>query len=124
MRFTFERIDKLVIFTIKNEKVDGDVSAKFKAEILILCQPDIDALVIDFSNVQYIDSSGLGALLLAHRQLKDHMIPVILVGVEGMVRTMLEISQIEDLFEFYNTVDEVVEDFQTSEFDEDDSELY
>jgi len=54
--------------------------------MLILAQPDIDALIIDLSKADAIDSSGLGALLLANRQLKDHEIPVILVGVREFVR--------------------------------------
>jgi anti-anti-sigma factor len=87
------------------------VSAKFKAEILILCQPDITALVIDLSNVKAIDSSGLGALLLAHRQLKDHNIPIALIGVNENVQTLLDISQLIHLFEYYDTVDEAIEDY-------------
>jgi anti-sigma B factor antagonist len=79
-----------------------------KAELLIVCQPDISALVIDLTLVDFVDSSGLGALLLAYRQLKDHDIPIVLTGVNDMVKKMLEISQIFDLFEYSDTVDEAI----------------
>ncbi len=122
MRFTVEHIDKIVIFTLKNERLDGEVSAKFKAEILILCQPDIEALIIDLSNVESIDSAGLGALLLAHRQLKDHAIPVILVGIHAFVRTLMNISQLESLFEFYDTLDDALDAFKDG-FEEGHNEM-
>lgn len=112
MRFTVERNDKLVIFTLKNERLDGEVSANFKAELLILSQFDIDALIIDMSNVQSIDSAGLGALLLAYRQLKDYAIPVVLCGVQDLVMSLLSISQLQNLFEFFDTVDGAVESFE------------
>ncbi|MBM2816036.1 MAG: anti-sigma-factor antagonist [Ignavibacteria bacterium] len=115
MNFTVENRGQIVIFTLKHEKVDNEISSQFKAQMLILCQPDIDALVIDMAHVEQIDSSGLGALLLAHRQLKENAIPIALVGVTGMVRTMLHISQTETLFDFYDTIDEACEDLEYEE---------
>lgn len=110
MKYSIEHNDKIAIFTLKHEKVDSDVAAEFKAKLLIVCQPDIDGLIIDLSPVEMIDSSGLGALLLAHRQLKEYGIPLYLVGVHGMVKTLIQISQIEGLFRFTDSVDEAVDE--------------
>lgn len=112
MNFTIEHRDKIVIFTVKNHSIDNEISARFKAEMLIICQPDIDALIIDLSNVKVIDSSGLSALLLAHRQLKDYEIPAILVGVQGFVRTMMSITRIEGLYEFFDTMDDAIDSLE------------
>ncbi len=110
MNYTIERRDKIVIFALKHRSLNAEVSPKFKAELLIVCQPNIDALVIDLTTVELIDSSGLGALLLANRQLKDHEIPVYLVGIQPMVQTLLDISQIETLFDYAPTIDEAVDE--------------
>ena len=107
MNFSLERKDNIVIFNLKTTKLTVEISPQMKAELLIICQPDIDALVLDLSKVEYIDSSGLGVLLLAHRQLKENEIPVILVGVQEPVLSMLRISHIVDLFEFYDNFEEV-----------------
>ncbi|MFP4370552.1 MAG: STAS domain-containing protein [Bacteroidota bacterium] len=112
MHFTIEHRDKIVLFTLKNTKVDGKVSAQFKAKILIIAQPDIDALVVDLSTVEAIDSSGLGALLLAHRQLSEHNIPVILVGVREFVKSLMSITRIDSLFEFYDSPEEALAAFE------------
>lgn len=116
MNYTIERRDNIVIFAVKNTNLDTAVSPQFKAEILIVAQPNIDALILDLSTVEYVDSSGLGAMLLAHRQLVDHEIPVVLVGVQETVMKMLEISHLRDIFDYFPNVDEAV-DYLNSEED-------
>lgn len=115
MNYTIERRGKIVIFILKHKNLNSEVSAKVKAELLILCQPDIEALVIDLTDVEMIESSGLGALLLAHRQLNEHSIPVILTGVHGMVQSLLSISQIENLFEYYDDIETAIETFEENQ---------
>ncbi len=115
MKFSIEQDDNIVVFTLKENRLDSTVAPDVKAELLIVCQPDIDALIIDLAKVDYADSTGLSSLLLAHRQLKDHDAPVILVGVRETVRNLLRISQMEWLFEFYDTKDQAFADLQTDE---------
>src|SRR5690606_17132449 len=108
MNYTIEHKDNIVIFKLENQTVESTISAELKAKMLILAQPDIDALVIDLSMVDAIDSSGLGALLLANRQLKDHEIPIILVGVRDFVRSLMSMTKIDEVFVFMSTVDEAI----------------
>lgn len=108
MNYSIERNGKIVIFTIKQKKITTEHAPKLKAEILIVSQPDIDALIFDISQVESMESSGLGSLLLAHRQLKEEGIPVVLVGTQPMVRMLISISQIEYLFEYFDTIDEAI----------------
>jgi len=102
MKYAIENNDNIVIFTLKNEALNSRISADFKAELLILCQPSLDALILDISTVQSIDSAGLGGILLAYRQLHEHGVPVILVGVQEMVK-------IGSQFVFCDTVEEATE---------------
>lgn len=106
MRFTVERREDIVVFTLLNNKLDSEISANMKAEILIVAQPDIEALILDLSKVEYLDSAGLGVLLLANRQLDAHNIPLILVGVKPHIEDLLKISQIHDLFDLVDTVED------------------
>nr|AQQ74759.1 hypothetical protein [uncultured bacterium] len=112
MKFTVEHDDNIVIFTLKEPRLDSSTAPDIKAELLILCQPTIAALIVDLSRTEYADSSGLSALLLAYRQLRDHKIPVILVGVRETVRNLFRISQMEWLFEFYPTTEAALQQLQ------------
>lgn len=108
MRFSIERYDNVAVFTLKCPNIDSDISAKLKAELLILCQPDLGALIFDLSNVEYVDSMGLGALLLANRQLREYETPIILAGVQEHVMKMLTISHLETIFDYSPSVQEAL----------------
>jgi anti-anti-sigma factor len=109
MRFSIERQDNIAIFTLKDKKLDAGIAPQLKAELLILCQPELEALIFDLSQVEHVDSTGLGALLLANRQLKDTEAPIILVGVRSMVKKMLKISQLDGIFDYDETVEDALE---------------
>lgn len=111
MNFSIENKENLVIFSLNGRNLDSEISAKLKAELLIVCQPDIKGLIFDLTEIEYVDSSGLGALLLANRQLSDTNIPIILVGVQEMVKSMLSISQLTDLFIMLDSKNEAINYF-------------
>ena len=106
MNFKTENIDNFVIFTILENTLEGKSASDLKSQMLIVAQPDINALIIDLSNIVVIDSTGLGALLLAYRQLKDHNIPIVLIGVQDFVNNLLEITRIKDIFQYSRTVED------------------
>lgn len=108
MNFTIEHKDNIVVLTLKNSTIETEVAAQLKAKILILAQPDIDALIIDLTVVQAIDSSGLGALLLANRQLDEFEIPVIITGVQEFVRSLMNMTRIDEVFEFQPTIEDAI----------------
>lgn len=108
MKFSVEQDDELVTFTLKEPRLDSTTAPEVKSELLILLQEGIKAIIIDLSNVEFCDSQGLSALLLAHRQMKESEGFVLLVGVNENVRNLLRISQIEYLFEFHDTVEAAV----------------
>lgn len=113
MRFSVEQDDELVVFTIKEPSLDSTNAPDVKSEMLILCQPDVKAIVVDLSMVHFCDSQGLSSLLLAHRQMKDHEGFVVLAGVQDTVRKLFAISQIEYLFEFQPSVPDAITWLQT-----------
>jgi anti-sigma B factor antagonist len=115
MRYSVEQDEELVIFTIKEAMLDATVAPEAKSELLIITQPSIKALIIDLSMVQFCDSQGLSALLLAHRQMKENEGFVILVNVQDPVRKLFTVSQIEYLFEFQPSVQEAISWLQADE---------
>lgn len=120
MRFSVEQQDTVAIFTLKESSLDAVLSPDVKAELLIICQPTLEALIIDLSMVQLCDSAGLSALLLAQRLMKEHEAPVFLVGASDRIKSLLRISQLEWLFEYYATVEDAIGDLgeiQDDDFD-------
>lgn len=112
MHFSIEQDDSVVIFTLREPRFDAHVAGDVKAEFLIVCQPDVEALIVNLSEVEYCDSTGLSALLLAHRQMREHGAPVVLVGVQPSVLNLLKISQLDRVYPIFDSVEEALVDLQ------------
>jgi anti-sigma B factor antagonist len=63
-------------------------------------------LILDFSSVPYIDSAGLGSLVGLHISSKKAMRRVAFAGMNTQVKTLLEMTNVAQLFPSYASVKE------------------
>jgi len=63
-------------------------------------------LIIDFSNVSYVDSAGIGALVGAYVTRQHGGRSLALVGVTDRVRNALQVTRVEQFFRFFDSVGE------------------
>jgi anti-sigma B factor antagonist len=61
-------------------------------------------LVIDLSDVEFCDSTGLSALLIAERKMRENNGKVKLVGVQKKVLSLLKISHLDRTFQIFDTL--------------------
>lgn len=59
-----------------------------------------DRLIIDLSGVQFMDSSGLNALIRARNSMDDRGIGLVISGVSEQVRRLFEVSGLTSAFMF------------------------
>jgi anti-sigma B factor antagonist len=64
------------------------------------------ALIIDFTNVPYVDSAGIGALVGAYVTHQKDGRSLALVGVSDHVHSALQVTRVEQFFCFYSTIAE------------------
>ncbi len=112
MHFAVEQDDNVVIFTIREPRLDATIAGDVKAEFLILCQPDVEALIIDLTAVQACDSAGLSALLLAQRVMGESGAPVVLAGVQPAVLNLMKIIQHDRVYPMFDSVEDALADLQ------------
>ena len=108
MNFKIEQLDRATIFRPNEKRLDSVIASELKAEFLILAQPDVMTLVLDLSGVEYIDSAGLSALLLAQRQQSHHHGDVRIAGASDEVHSLLSLTALDRVFPMYNTVEEAL----------------
>ena len=65
-----------------------------------LKDPEVMKITLDLSQVSYLDSSGLGALLILREKAMSAMKKVELTAATGNVRKALEIANFNRLFAF------------------------
>jgi anti-sigma B factor antagonist len=107
MKFEIQKNGKATILKLHGRKLDSTVAPELKAEFLVLCKPkNCTKLIIDMSEVQFCDSSGLSALLIADRAMREHGGMVHLVHIHEKVMDLMKITQLDRLF----TINKKVED--------------
>jgi anti-sigma B factor antagonist len=84
---------------LKQKKLDSSIAPELKGEFLLLCKPRVETLIIDLAEVDFCDSNGLSALLIAERKMKEHGGKVKLVHVHKKVSSLLKISMLDRLFD-------------------------
>lgn len=108
MNFKIEQRDQATIFRPNEKRLDSVIASALKAEFLILAQPDVKTLVLDLSGVEYMDSAGLSALLLAQRQQNHHHGDMRIAGASEEVRSLLALTALDRVFPMYETVEEAL----------------
>ncbi len=61
-------------------------------------------LILDLTEVPYIDSAGIGALVGAYVNHQKDGRSLALVGVTKRVRDAMQVTRVEQFFQFYETV--------------------
>jgi len=64
------------------------------------------SLIIDFTNVPYVDSAGIGALVGAYVTRQNNGRSLALVGVSDRVHNALKVTRVEQFFRFFDSVAE------------------
>lgn len=104
MKFEVSKNGSSAVLTVKERKLDVSISPELKGEFILLCRPQLKTLIVDLSEVEFCDSSGLSALLIADRQMRQHGGSVKLVGVHKKVSALLKISQLDKVFGMFESV--------------------
>ena len=66
----------------------------------------VERLILDLTNVPYVDSAGIGAMVGAHVTHSKNGRSLALVGVNQRVRAALGVTRVEQFFKFYNSLEE------------------
>jgi anti-sigma B factor antagonist len=65
---------------------------------------DSRSLIIDFTNVPYVDSAGIGALVGAYVTRQNGGRSLGLVGVSERIHNALKVTRVEQFFRFFDSV--------------------
>lgn len=99
-----ERKDKTI--TKLFGELDIYVSSEFKEEMLEILEKTKDHLYLDLKDLEYIDSTGLGALIALVKAAGEKDKKVYLKDVNERIRKLFKITALEDMFIFVGGIDE------------------
>jgi len=90
-----------------NGEVDLHYSPAARQQILDLVNDRHDVLV-DLSQVKYIDSSGLASLVEGYQLARRNKVEFALAGVSNAVLQVLQLTRLDKVFPVYGSVEEAL----------------
>ena len=90
--------------------LDLATSPSLRATLMEAADRDKHEIVVDLTHLEFLDSTGLGALIGEHKRASEHDGSVRLVAHEGQILRLLRITGLLDVFAVYPTVDAAIAD--------------
>ncbi|MGE0827380.1 MAG: STAS domain-containing protein [Candidatus Binatia bacterium] len=111
MEFTCEPLGPVMVVMLTGEQLDASTATEFKRDIAPVLE-HYSQVVFDLSQLGFVDSSGLGALLACLHQLHAKGGDLKLYGISKPVRTLFEIVRMHRLFRIFDTREDAIQAFQ------------
>ncbi|HBL12580.1 MAG TPA: anti-sigma factor antagonist [Cyanobacteria bacterium UBA11162] len=86
--------------------LDGTKAGQFRQEISRLVESNVDIVLIDFQDVSFMDSSGLGALVLALKTVRAAGGKLFVCSVNEQIKMLFELTSMDRVFEIFPTREE------------------
>lgn len=110
MNITTEKHAEKTLLHVQEERIDAHNSTNLKDYLLRLLESGDIRLVVDLTDVRFIDSSGLGALLSGFKNAGLRQGSLTLAGLQPRVQSMFELTRLHRVFEIYPSPKEALGD--------------
>jgi len=97
--------DSAQIVTVNAERIDAAIAIQFKEDMRSETENGASRVILDLSEVKFIDSSGLGAIVAAMKQLGSSR-KLDLAGLSPMVDKVFRLTRMDTVFDLYASLNE------------------
>ncbi|HLX13491.1 MAG TPA: STAS domain-containing protein [Bacteroidota bacterium] len=102
---------KVAVIDIKGSLVGDSDTDTFRASVTDFIEQGNKCMVVNLAKVNYVNSSGLGAIISAHTNYSKNGGSVKLAGLSNNVQNLLVVTKLSDIFEVYDNVDDAIDSF-------------
>lgn len=115
IHYRADQKDGVCHFRIDDLRLDSRISTLYKQEFVRLKEQGMTQLVVDLADVEFIDSSGLGALLMGRRLMEEAGGDLCIIGAQEKVLHMFRIVKLDRVFAFFETIEDAIAGFKAGE---------
>ena len=90
-------------------------SYKLKELIAKMLERQIKCIVLNLEEVEYIDSSGIGALIYICSTLKKKNLKLYITNIHGSVKKVIELTKLMGFFPITNSLEEALPNLANSQ---------
>lgn len=103
-----EEINRVVQATILPEEASLSNADAFKEEMITIIGRGVRLVIVSFENVNYIDSSFLGSLVVALKYAMPRNVDIYLVSLKPDVKNLLTLIRMDKVFRIFNDYEEAL----------------
>jgi len=109
MKYAIDKKEKYAIMSLHEENLNSLLAPDLKSEFVIFRNEGIRNLILDLTNVKYVDSSGLSAILTGNRLWKDFGLFILTGVTQPAVKKLIEISRLDSILHVIPTPSEAID---------------
>ncbi len=119
MKYSIDKQEKYIVLKLDEAKLDATLSPELKSTFVAMNAEGVKNMIINLSEVKYVDSSGLSAILIANRLCNEQNGTLVLIGVTEHVLKLIKISQLEKVLNILPTEEEAIDLVLMNEVEQD-----
>ncbi len=106
MKYSAEKNEDYAFLAIQENRLDTVVAPSLKSELVLLVNAGYKFICIDMSEVSFVDSSGLSALLVGNRNCATNNGVLVLTQIQSSVQRLIDITKLNDILKVIPNKDE------------------
>lgn len=106
MAFEIQKNGNHTLIKVDSDRLDTNNAPDLKSKLVVVNNKGEKNIILDLSNCNYCDSSGLRAVLVANRLCEDAIGTFILCGLQPDVENLVNISMLHTVLLITKTADE------------------
>lgn len=114
MQIEAEKMDAVLVLTPCDHIIDASSAADFKGQLTTWIQEGNTRILLDLSFVEFIDSSGLGAIISILKLLAGKG-DISLCGIRDQVMSLFKLTRMDRIFRIYPSAAEALEAIRSAE---------
>jgi len=108
--FDWEIRNGFLVIRLKARRATVDLAPEIKDRLIREIDNGNIKIIIDFSYVEFVDSSFLGALVAGLKKVKSKDGEIKISGLHPHVRITFELTRLDHLFKIYQTIEQAMRD--------------
>lgn len=92
-----------------NGEMDLYNSYRLKELVMKMLEKKVERFIINLENVDYIDSSGIGALIYICSTIKKMSLKLVITNIHGSVKKVIELTKLMGYFPITQTIEEALQ---------------
>lgn len=107
MQIQSKKVGNILILKPSEKRIDASVATNFKGKIIDLINAGNKRIVLNLDGVDFIDSSGLGAIVSSLKAIGNEG-DLVICGISETVMTLFRLTRMNRVFQIFSTEDEAL----------------